>query len=612
MSSNVGVGQQFGHYQLVQHIGGGSFADVYLGEHITSGRQVAIKVLHAELAGVEVETFISQANALASLNHPHIVRVLEAGIEEQILYLVMEYAPHGTLRERHPHGTRLPIATVVMYVNQVAEALQYLHDQQIIHRDVKPHNMLLGSNYEILLSDFNIAAAALSMGYRRQKVQEFEGTILYAAPEQIRGHPRIASDQYALGVVVYEWLTGSWPFHGTVEEIASQHTLLSPPPLSEKVPGISPAIEQVVLKALAKNPYERFESVLAFAKALERASRLERQTTPHPLAPISPLPLTPSPNIEISSPSRQALLTYQGHSDKVHALAWSPDGKFIASSSLDETVHVWDANTGERILAYRNNSLQAQALAWSPDGKYIASTGGFLSEIVQVWDAATGHISPAHATYSGHTDRVQALAWSPDGTCIASASDDTTVQVWNATTGRTIFTYRGHSLSVKALAGSPQAPALTGLTSHTWRIASGSDDGTAQAWDARTGANIAICYAHRDKVNAVSWSPGGTHIASASDDMTVQVWDAAAGRKVLTYAGHSGGVTSVAWSPDGIYIASGGLDETVHVWNAITGTTTFTYRGHSDWISALAWSPDGKRLASGSWDKTIQVWAVGI
>jgi WD40 repeat protein len=460
-----------------------------------------------------------------------------------------------------------------------------------------------------LLGDFGIAIVSQSMGYRLQKLQEFEGTILYAAPEQIRGRPRIASDQYALGVVVYDWLTGSCPFYGSIEEIARQHTMSPPPPLREKIPTISLAVEQVVLKALAKDPNERFESVQEFAKALERASRPgqpgmgTRQTSPPSLLPSSPLPpKTSSPGATTPTP-QVTLLTYHGHSDRIHALAWSPDShdsQLIASSSLDETVQLWKALTGDNVLTYRGNSLQAQAITWSPDGKFIASTSGLLSETVHIWDTSTGHSSPKHATYAGHAESIQALAWSPDGKFIASASDDATVQVLNATTGRTIFTYRGHRLGVKTVAWSPDGK----------RIASGSEDKTVQVWNAATGGNIVAYYAHGDKVNSLTWSPGGTHIASASDDATAQVWDASTGRKVFTYSGHTASVTGVAWSPDGLRIASSSLDETVQVWHAITGRSILTYSGHSDWVSTVAWSPDGQRIASGSWDKTVQVWKI--
>src|SRR5438067_7029302 len=447
------LGQQLGSYCLVQLIARGNFADVYLGGHTSLSTLAAIKILHTELACEEVEKFLTQARTFSSLNHPHIVRVLEFGTESNTPFLAMDYAANGTLRQLHPRGTRLPLSTVVTYVKQIADALQYVHDQNLVHRDIKPHNMLLGPNYEIWLSDFGIAIVSQSIGYQLQKSQEFEGTILYAAPEQVRGRPRIASDQYALGVVVYEWLCGSWPFQGTVEEIASQHTLAHPPSLCERIPTISPAVEQVVFKTLAKEPDERFESIQEFAKALERASRQEqpnfqaKQPTPHPLTPLSYLPT--------KTPSQAMLLTYANHADRIVSLVWSTDGQRIASSSLDETVHIWNAATGEKVLTYQGQSLQALAIAWSPNGECIASSGGLSSEKVQIWDAATGRNCTGHASYTGHTEQVLALAWSPDGKLIASASEDATVQIWNVMTGRTICTYKGHSSAVKAVAWSP-------------------------------------------------------------------------------------------------------------------------------------------------------------
>src|SRR2546423_329442 len=138
-------------------------------------------------------------------------------------FLVMEYAPGGTLRKRHPKGERLPLPTFVAYVQQVAEALQYAHDQRLIHRDVKPDNLLLGRQGEILLSDFGIALLAHSS--RSQRTEDIVGTVSYMAPEQIQGHPCQASDQYALGVIAYEWLSGIRPFCGSVVEVPAQDCL---------------------------------------------------------------------------------------------------------------------------------------------------------------------------------------------------------------------------------------------------------------------------------------------------------------------------------------------------------------------------------------------------
>lgn len=151
------VGQQFGNYRLLRLLGRGGFADVYLGEHIYMGTQAAIKLLHAQLVDKDTERFQQEARTVAHLEHSHIVRVLEFGVEEKTPFLVLGYAPNGTLRTRHPRGSVLPLPTIVEYVKQVADALQYAHSQRVIHRDIKPENMLLGKNQEILLTDFGIA-----------------------------------------------------------------------------------------------------------------------------------------------------------------------------------------------------------------------------------------------------------------------------------------------------------------------------------------------------------------------------------------------------------------------------------------------------------------------
>jgi serine/threonine protein kinase len=274
------AGQRIGDYSLLRRLGGGGFGDVYLGEHVRTQVQAAVKVLQARLTRKEeLKEFINEARTFR-LHHPHIIQLLDFGIDDDdVPYLVMEYAANGTLRDKHPRGIQVPLSTVLSYVTPLASALQYAHDQQLIHRDVKPENMLLGMNNNVLLSDFGIAVVAHSS--RSLNTQEgIGGTLPYMAPEQIQGKPRPASDQYALGIVVYEWLAGTRPFKGTAVEVAMQHSMTDPPPLREQVPTLSADVEQVVLTALAKEPKQRFASITAFATALDRASE-ERKQQPH-------------------------------------------------------------------------------------------------------------------------------------------------------------------------------------------------------------------------------------------------------------------------------------------------------------------------------------------
>jgi eukaryotic-like serine/threonine-protein kinase len=266
------VGQQLGKYRIVRLIGQGAFAEVYLGRHVLLNTQVAIKVLHGKLTNYELEGFLDEAHILSRLAHPHIVRVLDYDVEDGSPFLVMEYAPNGTLRMRHPDTTPVPLDTIISYVKQVASALQYAHDEKLIHRDVKPENLLVGKHHQILLSDFGFVTVSLSS--HAEKIQDIAGTMAYMAPEQIQARPSRSSDQYALAIVIYEWLCGQRPFDGTLEEIAAKHMSIAPSSLLERIPILSPLVEMVVMRALEKEPSRRFASVQEFAEAFEQACML--------------------------------------------------------------------------------------------------------------------------------------------------------------------------------------------------------------------------------------------------------------------------------------------------------------------------------------------------
>ncbi|MGI9058066.1 MAG: protein kinase domain-containing protein [Ktedonobacteraceae bacterium] len=613
------VGQQLGNYHLVRLLGRGGFAEVYLGEHIHLNTQAAVKVLYTHLDSDDLEKFRNEARTIARLEHPHIVRVLDFGVEDGVPFLIMQYAPHGTLRQRHPRGTNVPLITIVSYVQQIADALQYAHDEKLIHRDIKPENMLLGRHDEILLSDFGLATIAQS-GQPLAKI-DVAGTVTYMAPEQLRGKPTPASDQYALGIVIYEWLCGDYPFHGYSIETAIQHILHSPTPLHEKIPGVSAAVEQVVLRALEKEPCQRFADIAVFAQAFEQASTASTAsqpfismphsaTLPDPLAEeafrtvsiVSEAARIPTP---ATAPIGTTICTYRGHTAPVLAVAWSPrilssspeHDLYVVSGSNDSTVQVWKLTTSANILTCRGHASWVHAVAWSSDGQHIAS--GSWDNTVQIWNVTNGS---RILTYREHTKNVNTVAWDPDGVHLASGGHDQTVQVWDATSGEQIYTYRGHTASVNCVAWSPQGK----------RIASGSLDQTVQLWDAATGGHIFTYHGHSGGILAVAWS-SSARIASGSMDGTVHVWDEAkpglfAKNKVTIYHDHHCLVSAVAWSPNGKAIVSGGKDGTVHIWDALTGKNIYTYRNHQKQVHAIAWSPDGRFIASASEDRTVQVW----
>jgi WD40 repeat protein len=633
------TGQKFGNYQLTRLLGEGSFAQVYLGDHIYLSTPAAIKVLHTQLVD-DPDRFRTEARTIARLVHPNIVRVLDFGVEGKTPFLVLDYASGGTLRQRYPEGSILPLSVVIPYVKQIAEALQYAHNEKLVHRDVKPENVLLGRRNEVLLSDFGIALMVQTLSF--QSMQDVAGTIPYMAPEQIRGKPRPASDQYALGIIVYEWLTGKRPFSGSVTEIVSKQLAVTPPPLRVQVPTLLPAVEQVVMTALEKEPDRRFDSVREFALALEQASQSGAAATVRAGIPNaidgtvlafnalvalpaneivsarSARPAVPpsSASVELPKPAGTIICSYQGHSNAVRSLSWWSDSMRIISASNDKTVQIWDAMTANQLQLYRDASDAVQAVAGSPNGANIATIGS--DALVRVWDFATNRLL---ATYAGHVgSAVNAMAWSPQQQLIASAATDGSVHVWDVTTGQPLAIYRGHTGSVNTLAWSPNIASSSPRRNNL--IVSGGDDASVQTWEAYTGSQVAFYRGQAAKILSVAWSPDTYPLSSRPDspsslrntsrvacgriDGLMQMWDTATDREVLNYR-YSAPLAVVAWSPDGTRFAYASDDGTVQVWDTRTNLKLLTF-SHAAPVRVMAWSPDGKYIASGGEDKMIQVW----
>lgn len=269
--------QQVGEYCLVRKLGSGHFGTVYLAKHLHDQTLAAVKVFPLSLTRTDdFKKFLNEASTIR-LRHPHIVPLLNFGISRDDLpFLVMEYAPEGTMRDRYPKGDRVPLSTIAFYVDQLASALQYAHEHRIIHRDIKPENILIRTDGSLLVSDFGIAKLLEQSSLVSQQTQT--GTPAYMAPEQYRGYPCFASDQYALAVVVYEWICGVRPFQGMAFAVAAQHLHTPPPSMRNHLPTLSETVERIIFKALAKTPEDRFERIEDFADALREAIQIEPTT----------------------------------------------------------------------------------------------------------------------------------------------------------------------------------------------------------------------------------------------------------------------------------------------------------------------------------------------
>jgi Protein kinase domain len=380
------IGQQLGNYRLLRLLGRGSFAEVYLGEHVYLHRHVALKVLHTSLSDEAVEPFLAEAQMLARLAHPNIVPVFDFAVEDGIPFLVMDYALRGTVLRAHPRGSCLSLATTAAYVKGIASALQYAHNHQVIHRDVKPENLLRGAQQELLLSDFGLALFTPSS--EQLSSQEMAGTLPYMAPEQIRGKPDFASDQYALGVVAYEWLTGVRPFEGTPWEVAYQHMTVEPPPLREKDPSLPEAVEAVVLKALAKNTQDRYASVQLFAQTLEQAcgrsssDALFSEGTALPFVISTEQTLTSRQIFLAASPADIALMAHlRADLQQQGAVVWTED-PIGTYETRDQQDRVRQAIRAVDLVAL---IVSSQTRVSRPIKEYLQIAGYYQRRLVFFW-----------------------------------------------------------------------------------------------------------------------------------------------------------------------------------------------------------------------------------
>jgi WD40 repeat protein len=291
----------------------------------------------------------------------------------------------------------------------------------------------------------------------------------------------------------------------------------------------------------------------------------------------------------------QPILSCKGHAGWIHAIAFSPDGKMFCSASSDHTIKIWDSFDGSCLKTLTGHHQRVRSVVFSPDGKLLVSGGSDAT--IRLWNTRSGQCLKV---LSGHENYVWSVAFSPDGSAIASGSEDKSIKLWDVNTGECLQTLLEHNRWVRAIAFSPDGKLL----------ASGSGDRTIKIWETITGKCLRTLTGHAQRLRSLAFSLDGKLLASGSGDRTVRLWSVADGQCLKTLHGHNSLLTSVAFSPDGTTLATGGEDRSVRLWEVSTGSCIDIWQGYGSWIQSVAFSPDGKTLASGSEDKTVRLWKI--
>jgi WD40 repeat protein/tRNA A-37 threonylcarbamoyl transferase component Bud32 len=638
-------------YRLLRRLGGGGMGEVYLAEHRVMGRLVALKLIRPEFLDrpALVERFHREVHAAARLSHTNIVTAHDAERAGSLHFLVMEYVEGESLGERVARTGPLPVTEAVAFIQEAALGLQYAHEHGLVHRDLKPHNLMVfrderTGRWHVKVLDFGLA----SLGCRADNESGLTssnavlGTADYIAPEQV-DDARAAdarSDVYALGCTLYHLLTGRVPFPGSsMLSKLCDHRMTAPEPVCKLRPEVPAGLGGVVAKMMAKDPADRYQTAGEVATAL--APYTQAVKTPRKsrwlIAVLAALLFlgvaiagvviyriqtdkgelvitTESEDVEVvikkggkvvrvidTKTKKQITLELRSGTYDLE-LKGAPEGLKLsigkATLKRGETVLatiIWKAKAevvGE-VRQFNGHTNHARAAAFFKDGRRFVSCG--FDRTLRVWDVATGK---ELARLEGHTRGIiHCLALCPDQRQLLSGEDGI-IELWDVGTGKVLHRFEGVG-SVVCLAVSPDG---------RWAL-SGSYDHTLRLWDLKGRKEVHRFDAHTGPVQGVAFSPDGRRAASGSHDRTIRLWDLAKRREISCLREHTGGVNSVAFSPDGSLLLSGGGDRTVRFWDAKTGKELRS-ANHLDYVCSVAFSPDGRRALSASNDATVRLWDV--
>jgi eukaryotic-like serine/threonine-protein kinase len=588
------------HWQVASYLGRGPMADLYLARAIApsvSGLSaMVVKVLRAPtvrpLAHLE-----QQLGQLLTLRHPHIHPLTGMGwtSHDGGLYLLSPFAELGSLARTPGASGPLPPLAVASIVRQIADALQFAHEHQIVHGRLKPDNCLLATPATVQVSDFYsclLDPAARTTGDS------------FAAPEQAAGRADAASDQFALALLTYRLLVGR-PDSDPHASLGSPAAGLMLRPASDWRPDLPRQIDQALGRALSRQARDRYPSVtdfaIAFQDGLETTPR--GQSSPFPGAfaarpsAMSSQPVPIIPRRSFSPGPLTPVCTLPGHTSPARVLAWAPNSTQLASAGEEQGIRLWSIQhgiglPGATLAGHGGNVL---ALSWSADGTMLASGGADAT--VRTWLLVRG---ATHTAWWGHNGSVTAVGWSPDGTWLASGGADRTIRLWDRE-GRAAQVWTAHGHAVTALAWSPDETIL----------ASGGADRLIHLWDPLANAPRAAFSSHTDEIRHLAWSPDGTLLASyaAKKDQRVCLWQWPSQRLAAVLDGHGREIIGLFWASDGTWLASASADGTIRYWN------TYQHLGEplgpplhlSSPPLSMAGSPASSLVALGRSDLLIQI-----